>query len=87
MRKVLKDYVKFYLEGQTKPVLSLMSMKSLEEKLSGQQFMRVHRSFIVNLNKIQIIERGHIVFDKTFIPVSENYKEKLQHYIEGRRML
>jgi two-component system, LytTR family, response regulator len=80
----LKDYVKFCLEGDEKPVLSLMSMKSLEENLPENRFMRVHRSFIVNLDKIKTIERNRIVFGKEYIPVSDNYKEKFQQFITER---
>ena len=80
----VKDYVKFCLEGDEKPVLSLMSMKSLEENLPENRFMRVHRSFIVNLDKIKTIERNRIVFGKEYIPVSDNYKEKFQQFITER---
>lgn len=80
----LKDYVKFCLEDNEKPVLSLMSMKSLEENLPESKFMRVHRSFIVNLDKIKTIERNRIVFGKEFIPISENYKEKFQKFVNER---
>jgi len=80
----LKDYVKFCLEDNEKPVLSLMSMKSLEENLPDTKFMRVHRSFIVNLDKIKTIERNRIVFGKEFIPISENYKEKFQNFVNER---
>lgn len=80
----LKDYVKFCLEDNEKPVLSLMSMKSLEENLPDSKFMRVHRSFIVNLDKIKTIERNRIVFGKEYIPISENYKEKFQKFVNER---
>ncbi len=80
----LKDYVKFYLDGTDKPVLSLMSMKSLEENLPGDRFMRVHRSFIVNLDKIKTIERNRIIFGKEYIPVSDNYKDKFQQFVNER---
>jgi two-component system, LytTR family, response regulator len=80
----LKDYVKFCLEDNEKSVLSLMSMKSLEENLPDSKFMRVHRSFIVNLDKIKTIERNRIVFGKEFIPISENYKEKFQKFVNER---
>lgn len=78
----LKDYVKVYLQHQTKPILSLSSLKALESKLPGTKFMRVHRSFIVNLEKIDTIERSRIVFGKTYIPVSEQYKEEFQTYLK-----
>lgn len=79
----MKEYVRIHLSGQ-KPVMSLLSMKSLEEKLPENRFMRVHRSYIVNLEKITIVERFRIVFDKLHIPVTENYKEKFQSFLNNR---
>jgi two-component system, LytTR family, response regulator LytT len=78
----LKDYVKVYLQNEEKPVLSINSLKSLEAKLPETKFMRVHRSFIVNLDKIETIERSRIVFGKTYIPVSDQYKDKFQEYLD-----
>ena len=78
----LKDYIKVYTTGEDKPVLSLNSMKSLEQKLPEEKFMRVHRSFIVNLNRIDTIERSRIIFGKTYIPVSDQYKDKFQEYLD-----
>lgn len=82
----LKDYVKIYLTDQPRPVLTLMTLKSLEEKLTPHNFMRVHRSYIVNLNKISIIERNRIVFGSTYIPIAEGYKEKFQGFLDKRFM-
>ncbi len=76
-----KDYVKFHLENVKEPVSSLMSMQSLEERLPDKQFMRVHRSFIVNLDKIKTVERNCIVFGKEYIPVSESYKSKFLEFL------
>ncbi|HKK41434.1 MAG TPA: LytTR family DNA-binding domain-containing protein [Bacteroidales bacterium] len=78
----LKDYVKVFTRSHPKPVLSLTSLKLLEAKLPASKFMRVHRSYIVNLGKIDTIERSRIVFDKTYIPVSDQYKEKFQEYLD-----
>lgn len=78
----LKDYVKVYTAGASKPVLSLITMKLLEAKLPPAKFMRIHRSFIVNLERIEIIERSRIVFGKTYIPVSEQYREKFQEFLD-----
>lgn len=78
----LKDYIKVYISGEDKPVLSLNSMKSLETKLPEEKFMRVHRSFMVNLDKIETIDRSRIVFGKNYIPVSDQYKAKFQEYLE-----
>lgn len=79
-----KDYVKFHLEDQDEPISSLMSIQQLSEKLPEQTFMRVHRSFIVNLNKIRTVERNCIVFGKVYIPVSDTYKEKFNTFLEGK---
>ncbi|HNW57924.1 MAG TPA: LytTR family DNA-binding domain-containing protein [Bacteroidales bacterium] len=78
----LKDYVKVYIQNDPKPVLSLTSLKQLESKLPSDKFMRVHRSFIVNLGKIDTIERSRIVFGKKYIPVSEQYKDKFQEFLD-----
>ena len=71
----LKDYVKIHVEEETHPVLTLTSLKSLEEQLPADRFVRVHRSFIVQPSKIRSIERNRIVFGKEYIPVSENYRQ------------
>jgi DNA-binding LytR/AlgR family response regulator len=78
----LKDYIKVYTVGEDKPVLSLNSIKSLEQKLPEEKFMRVHRSFIVNLDRIETIERSRIIFGKTYIPVSDQYKDKFQEFLD-----
>lgn len=79
----LKDYVKIYIEGQPKPVISLMTMKALEEMLPAERFLRVHRSFIVNKEQIKVVDRGRIVFGKEYIPVGDNYKQAFQAFIDG----
>lgn len=78
----LKDYIKVFIAGDEKPILSLNSIKSIEQKLPEGKFMRVHRSFIVNLDKIDTIERSRIIFNKTYIPVSDQYKDKFQEYLD-----
>jgi DNA-binding LytR/AlgR family response regulator len=78
----LKDYVKVYTQNAIRPVMSLTTMKLLESKLPESRFMRVHRSFIVNLEKIDTIERSRIVFGKTYIPVSDQYKDKFQEFLD-----
>jgi len=82
----LKDYVKIYLKDQTKPILSLMSLKNLEEKLSSEQFMRVHRSFIVNLHQISKVERNRIVFGSVYIPIADSYKEQFQEFLNKKSL-
>jgi len=78
----LKDYVKVFTQKSDKPVISLVTLKLLESKLPESKFMRVHRSYIVNLGKIDTIERSRIVFGKTYIPVSEQYKAKFQEFLD-----
>lgn len=82
----LKDYVKIYLRDNLKPVLTLMSLKKLEEELPAEDFMRVHRSFIVGLSKIEAIERNHIVIGKVQIVIAPNYKDGLMEYISGKSL-
>ena len=81
----LKDYVRFYLQGGER-VMSLMSMKRLEEHLPRPEFLRVHRSYIVHMPKVQTIDRFRIVFGDEFIPISDNYKEQLQQYFDQRTL-
>ncbi|WP_314235690.1 LytTR family DNA-binding domain-containing protein [Capnocytophaga sputigena] len=71
----LKDYVRIYLIGDTPPITTLMSLKKLEEELPPEQFMRVHRSFIVALDKVEVVERNQIVFGKQRITIAEHCKE------------
>jgi DNA-binding LytR/AlgR family response regulator len=78
----LKDYVKVHLSNRQKPLLSLMSLKSLEAKLPDDRFMRIHRSFIVNLEKINSFGRTSVHIADQEIPVSENYRDKIQDYFK-----
>ena len=78
----MSEYVKIHLV-HGKPIMSLLSLKSLESTLPESMFMRVHKSFIVNLNKIVVIEHNEIVYDDgTVIPVSNQYKDKFQEFID-----
>ncbi|MBR5333102.1 MAG: response regulator transcription factor [Muribaculaceae bacterium] len=78
----LKDYVKIYIVDEQKSVLTLMNMKTLEQSLPSS-FLRVHRSFIVNTNRIKIIERNRIVFGSKYIPVSDTYKQAFSDYVSS----
>ncbi len=77
----LKDYVKIYLEDESRPILSLLSLKSLEEMLPPSVFIRVHRSFIVQGRKIKMIDRNRIVFGKEYIPISDSYKVSFGEFL------
>lgn len=76
-----KDYVLFFLKGETEPVSSLMNLQSLSDKLPKERFMRVHRSFIVNLDNVKTIERNTIVFGKVYVPVSDSYRAAFNDFM------
>ncbi len=81
----MSEYVRIFLADETKPIISLLSMKKLEEMLPTSHFLRVHRSYIVNMQKIVEVSRLRIIFDKnTYIPIGDNYKDKFNEYINGR---
>ena len=78
----LKDYVKVYRQSDPlKPLLSLTSLKALEEKLPPRQFMRVHRSFIVALDRIDAVTRNSVQIGSTTIPVSDQFKDGFSKFI------
>ena len=78
----LKDYVKIYTEDSPNCILSLMNMKTIEQRLPADKFIRVHRSFIVQMSKINVIERTRIVFGKKYIPISDTYKKAFNDYLQ-----
>uniref|UniRef100_UPI004048F098 LytR/AlgR family response regulator transcription factor n=1 Tax=Flavobacterium sp. TaxID=239 RepID=UPI004048F098 len=82
----LKDYIKIWLKDNPKPILTLMSLKSLEEELPSNKFMRVHRSFIVSLKNIEVIERSQIIINKQRITVSEQYKMNFLEFVNNNSL-
>lgn len=80
----LKDYVKLYIESASKSIVFYSTMKSLEEKLPLDRFMRVHRSFIVSLHKIKTIERDRILFGNKRIPISKQYKSGFDEFVKKK---
>lgn len=80
----LKDYIKIYLASEPAPILSLMSLKLIEELLPASRFMRIHRSFIVQKDKIRTIDRGRVVFGKTYIPIGETYQNSFRAFLDGQ---
>ena len=72
----LKDYVKINLNSSNKPIVTRMTMKAIEEKLPSSEFFRVHKSFIVSLDKIESIRNLKIKIGNAQIPVSESYSEE-----------
>jgi DNA-binding LytR/AlgR family response regulator len=82
----LKDYVKIWLVGEDRPILTHSSLKKLEEELPSKLFMRVHRSFIIALDKIEAIERSQAIIKKQYIPIADQFKQKFQEFV-GRNSL
>ncbi|MFZ4456525.1 MAG: LytR/AlgR family response regulator transcription factor [Bacteroidales bacterium] len=76
------EYIQLHLENK-EVVTTLIRLKSMEEQLPKDKFMRVHRSFIVNLDHVKVIERNRIVFDRNiYIPVGDQYKEVFQAFVD-----
>jgi DNA-binding LytR/AlgR family response regulator len=80
----LKDYIKIHLSSATRPVLTRMSMKAMEEKLPATRFLRVHKSFIVNLDKILSIRKSRIKLANAEVPVSDSYSEALMKIVDSK---
>lgn len=79
----MSEYVRIYVDGESRPVISLLSMKKIEECLPSNLFMRVHRSYIVNLCKIKEVSRMRIVYDgNVCVPIGDMYKEKFMEYVD-----
>lgn len=83
----LKDYVSIHVESKEETIPSLINMKRIMDFLPTPVFMRVHRSYIVNMKKIQSIDRNRIVIGEQFIPISESYKEEVYGYINKHTVL
>lgn len=82
----LKDYVRIYMTDSRRSVMTLMSMRSLEQRLPADRFMRVHRSYIVNTGRITVIERNRIVFGDVYIPVSGSYRQTFSDFVASRSL-
>ena len=81
------DYVKIYCVDNAHPVITQTTMKSMAEKLPDQQFFRVHRSYMVNMDRVKTMERNRIIFDKTHIPVSESVKVAFNKMLKERFLM
>ncbi|ASZ11447.1 response regulator transcription factor [Chitinophaga pendula] len=77
--EALKDYTKIYTPFQ--PVLTLRSLKSFETKLPADKFIRVHRSYLVSLNKINSVEKNTVMIANQSIPISDGYRERFYDLI------
>ncbi len=83
----LKDYVKIHLSDGSTPILSLMRLKALEGLLPKDDFVRVHKSFIVRLDSIEAIERNHILIAQARIPIGDTYQPALYQSLSGTSLL
>ncbi|MDB5063541.1 MAG: Chemotaxis protein CheY [Mucilaginibacter sp.] len=79
----LKDYAKVFLKSQDKPLLTLSSLKKLEEKLPSSAFLRIHRSYIVSCDAIKSVTKNSVHIGQTMIPVTENYREGFEAFLKN----
>jgi DNA-binding LytR/AlgR family response regulator len=80
----MSEYLKIHLESQPKPIVTLLSMKKMEEYLPSY-FMRIHRSYIINLKKIQEVNKNRVIMDAdTYLPVGDNYKDAFNDYLNTK---
>lgn len=83
--EAMSEYLRIYLEGNSRPIIVLLSMKKMEERLPRRTFMRVHRSYIINLKMIQEISKNRISLgDDTEIPIGDSYRDQFIAYINSK---
>ena len=78
----MKDYAKIYMQGEPKPVITLMSLKSLQEKLPERTFQRVHRSYIINLRFVSTMEKGEAVIGTMRVPIADKYRPIIDEHLQ-----
>ena len=80
----MSEYLKIHLTSQPKPVVTLLSMKKMEEYLPSY-FMRIHRSYIINLKMIREVNKNRVIMDSdTYLPIGDNYKEAFNDYLSQK---
>lgn len=80
----LKDYVKIHLKSTDKPIIARLSMKSLEEELPSQIFLRIHKSYIVSKSFVTAIRKNSVFIKEMELPIGENYKEAIEAFTRKR---
>jgi len=81
----MAEYLRIYLNGQEKPLITLLSMKKMEERLQGHAFMRVHKSYIINLRHISEINKSRVILDTgASISIGDSYRERLTEYVNAK---
>ena len=81
----MKDYVMFYLDGEKKPLISHLTMKAVEEMLPSDKFLRIHRSYIIAVDKIQKVDRNDCVYiGEEIIHIPDGYLQTFRDFLETR---
>ena len=81
----IKDYVMFYLDDEPKALITHLTMKAVEQMLPSEKFLRIHRSYIVAIDKIQKVDRNDCVYiGKEIIHVPDGYLESFRKFLETR---
>ncbi|WP_042721356.1 LytTR family DNA-binding domain-containing protein [Flavobacterium sp. B17] len=80
--EAMKDYVKIYLEKETKPILTLTTLKNIEEKLDPYKFLRIHRSYIVSLDKITAVKKNSVQIGRMEIAVTDSYRDSYNEFVD-----
>lgn len=81
----MKDYVRINIE-RGKPVITRMGLRNIEERLGTERFMRVHKSYIIALDKIESVQKSQLVVAGIEIPIGEGYRQDLQRYISDKNL-
>ena len=83
--EAMSEYLRIFVEGKPRPIVVLLSMKKMEERLPSASFMRVHRSYIINLKKIKEMSRNHIILENDVdVPIGDLYKDAFNAYISSK---
>ena len=83
--EAMSEYLRITCDDRDKPVIVLLSMKKIEEHLPVNKFMRIHRSYIINLSKISEVKKNHVVIEGGFsLPIGDNYKDAFMNYLNKR---
>lgn len=83
--EAMSEYLRITCEGKDKPVIVLLSMKKIEEHLPSSKFMRIHRSFIINLDKVIEVKKNHVLLmGDISLPIGDNYKDAFINYLNKR---
>ena len=82
--EAMSEYLKVHLRNEPKPIITLLSMKKMEERLPAN-FMRIHRSYIINLEDIREVNKNRVIMDaETSLPIGDNYRETFQKYLDTK---